>query len=386
MARNHSSRTDTPIKPGRVQDIYEREGDWLFVDVGFSKNELSCGVLKNDGQPKTVKFGGLVRCVVKEATKETTTPLNLVLEAPLSVTFDKDHNPTPRSCDRRDGKRRDWYHGSAPSLIVATGHLLRDLEDAKSRIHREVRLFEGFVSFKPKGVKSNHKRDVKKLRYAVWNPTPEYIVKPDQLPRDECDTPESAFKFAGMDFGTPPVLFPQPNIILVGFMASGKSHVGRILSERTGMPLVDADTLIVERAGKSIEQIFADAKEKAFRSLEREVIAELCERSGQIISAGGGAFVAPHNRRELLSGGTVFCLRARPETIYQRLRTDNESGQAVRPLLAGPDPLGRIRELLAKRAEAYEQAHHCVDTDNLTPEEVAGRVSSLFDSEAPTTT
>ena len=168
------------------------------------------------------------------------------------------------------------------------------------------------------------------------------------------------------------------NIILVGFMASGKSHVGRILAVRTGMPLVDADTEIVARAGKSIEQIFADEGEAGFRNLEREVIAELCGESGQIISAGGGAFVEPENRRVMLAGGTVFCLQASPETIYRRLKTDNDSGQAVRPLLAGPDPLGRIRELLVERAEAYGQAHHRIGTDDLTPEEVAGMVWSAF--------
>lgn len=174
------------------------------------------------------------------------------------------------------------------------------------------------------------------------------------------------------------------NIILVGFMASGKSHVGRILSERAGMPLVDADSVIVEQEGKSIEQIFADEGESAFRALEREVIAELCGDKGQIISAGGGAFVDPDNRRAMLAGGTVFCLQARPETIYERLKADNDSGQAARPLLAGPDPLGRIRELLAARAEAYGQAHHCIETDELTPYEVAQRVLNLLATEAPT--
>ena len=164
------------------------------------------------------------------------------------------------------------------------------------------------------------------------------------------------------------------NIILVGFMASGKSHVGRVLSERTGLTLVDADAVIVERAGKSIEQIFADDGEEAFRLVEREVIADLCQGTGQIISAGGGAFIDPDNRRAMLAGGTVFCLQARPETIYQRLRADDDSGQAVRPLLSGPDPLGRIRELLDQRAKAYGQAHHCIDTDELTPEKVAERV------------
>ena len=86
-----------------------------------------------------------------------------------------------------------------------------------------------------------------------------------------------------MSLGFWPSLAPiseNDNIILVGFMASGKSHVGRILSQRTGMPLIDADTVIVERAGKSIEQVFADEGEAAFRALEREVIAELCSDTG----------------------------------------------------------------------------------------------------------
>ena len=178
----------------------------------------------------------------------------------------------------------------------------------------------------------------------------------------------------------------RDNIILVGFMASGKSHVGSILSERTGMPMVDADSVIVARAGKSIEQIFADEGEAAFRALERQVIAELCQGNGQIISAGGGAFVDPDNRRVMLQGGTVCCLQARPETIYQRLKADNDSGQAVRPLLAGADPLGRIRELLEQRAEAYGRAHYSIDTDELMPEEVAEQALNLLPSDAPNST
>ena len=175
------------------------------------------------------------------------------------------------------------------------------------------------------------------------------------------------------------------NIILVGFMASGKSRVGGILARRTGRPLVDADLVIVERAGKSIEQIFADEGEAAFRALEREVIAELCGGTGQIISAGGGAFVDPENRRAMLAGGRVFCLHAAPETIYQRLQADQESGAAARPLLSGPDAgpeavVARIRELLARRAEAYGQAHYRIDTDGLTAEEVAGRVLELLET------
>ena len=176
---------------------------------------------------------------------------------------------------------------------------------------------------------------------------------------------------------------PQPdNIILVGFMASGKSHVGRILSQRTGRPLGDADAEITARAGKSIDRIFADAGEAAFRALEREVIGELCAGSGRIIAAGGGAFVDSDNRRAMLAAGAVFCLYAQPETIYQRLA----ASQAVRPLLTVDNPVAspvasmeRIRELLAQRADAYRQAHHRIDTDHLTPEQVAERVLELID-------
>ena len=371
MAKGHFSGIKSPIRAGRVSDIDKQKGEWLFVDIGFAQEVESCGVLKDTEQPYTVTFRRLVNLVIKEATKKTSKRLNLVLEAPLSVTFTKDRNPTARACDRRGREPRDWYRtGAALSSMTAAGHLLSEVEKKKSRIQREVRLFEGFVSFKPKGGNSDHKKDVQKLREVVWNPTPVCILAPSQLKRNESDRIESAFKFAGMDYKIPPVILPT-NIILVGFMASGKSHVGRVLSERIGIPLVDADTVIVERAGKSIEQIFDDDGEAAFRALERQVIAELCQGSGQVISAGGGAFVDPDNRRVMLAGGTVFCLRARAETIYQRLKADNDSGQVVRPLLAGDDPLGRIRELLAQRAEAYGRAHHCIDTDTLTPEEVA---------------
>ena len=188
------------------------------------------------------------------------------------------------------------------------------------------------------------------------------------------------------------------NIILVGFMASGKSHVGRILAQRTGRPLADSDELIVARAGKSVERIFAEDGEAAFRTLERAVISELCAGSGRIISAGGGAFVDPDNRRIMRAGGRVFCLHAGPETIYKRLAAtnpgsdhpepdnpesddDNPGAAPVRPLLAGDNPLERIRELLAQRAPAYNQAHHRIDTDALAPEQVAERVLELFQSD-----
>ena len=109
------------------------------------------------------------------------------------------------------------------------------------------------------------------------------------------------------------------NIILVGFMATGKSHVGSILSQRTGWRLVDTDDQIVRGAGKPIHQIFQDEGEAGFRALERSVVAERCAGSGQIVAAGGGAFIDPDNRRRMLESGLVVCLSAQAETILRRV-------------------------------------------------------------------
>ena len=85
------------------------------------------------------------------------------------------------------------------------------------------------------------------------------------------------------------------NIVLVGFMGSGKTTVGKLLAEQTGMPLVDMDTQIEERAGKTINEIFAQDGEPHFRALEREMAQELASKTGQIISTGGGIVLNPDN-------------------------------------------------------------------------------------------
>ena len=166
----------------------------------------------------------------------------------------------------------------------------------------------------------------------------------------------------------------QPrNIILVGFMASGKTSVGRALAGRTGWTLVDADDVIVARAGKPIHRIFAEDGESAFRELERQVIAGLCAGERQVIASGGGAFVDPQNRDAMLSGGMVFYLSASPAEILRRVRAEDASGP-IRPLLAVDDPEARIAELLAQRTPAYAQAHHTVETDGLTAVGVVAEV------------
>ena len=174
------------------------------------------------------------------------------------------------------------------------------------------------------------------------------------------------------------------NVALVGFMATGKTCVGRILAERLGWPSVDADEEIERRAGKTIPDIFRDEGEATFRQLEGEVIQDLCNGSGRVIAAGGGAFVETENRQRLLSGCRVICLAARPETILERLAQARQSSDPNtggdnddRPMLGGEDVLRRVTELLAQRAGAYALAHYTLDTDGLTLEQVAERALEI---------
>ena len=185
-------------------------------------------------------------------------------------------------------------------------------------------------------------------------------------------------------------------------MASGKSHVGRILARKIGWRLVDADAEIVGRAGKPIEAIFLADGEPAFRALEASVLAELCAGSEQVVATGGGAFLNPLSRQFMLDRGLVLCLNARPETIFRRLgRTapeckDEEAGQVspdgsdkavegeagpVRPLLAGDDALKRIQSLLEERAEVYSQAHYSIPTDDFTPKQVARQIVEIWNAQ-----
>ena len=172
------------------------------------------------------------------------------------------------------------------------------------------------------------------------------------------------------------------NIFLVGFMASGKSHVGRQLAKRTGWKLLDADSVIIERAGMSIEEIFKIEGEVFFRSLESEIVSELCSGSRQIVAMGGGAFLNPANREQMLNHGSVVCLRAKPETIFKRLNKSqsNDRGRRntpVRPLLGQNDPLEKIESLIRQRSVAYSKAHYQIDTDEFAPDEIAVQILCL---------
>lgn len=152
-------------------------------------------------------------------------------------------------------------------------------------------------------------------------------------------------------------------IVLTGFMGTGKSTVGRLLAERLGYEWVDTDDLIEHRHGP-IAEIFRTEGEDAFRRHERNVVAELAERTGRVISTGGKLMLDPVNAT-LLADAAVFCLTADIDTILARTGTDT----TVRPLLAGEEATARIAALLDERAVGYA-AYEQVPTTGRTPEEV----------------
>jgi shikimate kinase len=163
------------------------------------------------------------------------------------------------------------------------------------------------------------------------------------------------------------------NIILVGFMGTGKSASGRIVAKRLGRELVDMDALIEKRQGKTIPDIFAQDGEPFFRRLERDLVKELAAREDLVIAPGGGIVLNPDNIADFSATGVVVCLRALPETILARVGQETH-----RPLLQGGDKLGKIRELLDRRKPLYDAIRLRVDTDGLTPEEVAERILAFL--------
>lgn len=138
-----------------------------------------------------------------------------------------------------------------------------------------------------------------------------------------------------------------PNLALVGFMASGKTAVGRSLAERLGWRFVDLDEVIEDRAGRSIPDLFAEQGEPAFRALERRALADVAKQSGQVIACGGGAVIDADNRRVLNDRCAVFWLWAPLSLCLER------SAGSRRPLLAGVDGAARPRELLTERHPLY---------------------------------
>lgn len=167
------------------------------------------------------------------------------------------------------------------------------------------------------------------------------------------------------------------NIVLVGFMGTGKTQVGKALAKDFSLEFIDTDDVIEERLGIKIHEIFKRYGEEYFRDKERAVVKELSELKGSIIATGGGIVINPQNMLDLKRNGVVICLAATPEAILSRL-----SGEDDRPLLSAPDKLNRIKKLLESRRGFYGQADVTIDTTNMgileVVKEVKGVLSALI--------
>ena len=163
------------------------------------------------------------------------------------------------------------------------------------------------------------------------------------------------------------------NLALVGFMGTGKSTIGRVVAEHLQFGFVDTDDLIEERLGRSISDIFAREGEAAFRQYEKHALEGLSRQRHLVIAAGGGLAADPANMESLKAHALVFWLVASPETILERVQT-----QTHRPLLQGPDPLAKIRALLAAREPAYRQADVFIHSGLRAPREVAQQIAHQF--------
>ncbi len=152
------------------------------------------------------------------------------------------------------------------------------------------------------------------------------------------------------------------NIILVGFMGSGKTTIGLELSRLTGRPFVDTDEIIVEVENDSIASIFKKKGEKYFRKIEQKVVCEVASRTGVIISTGGGVMQNPDNVLRLKNSGILVWLKTEPEIILKRTMGDG----GKRPLLNVDEPLMEINKLLSTRTESYKLADICIDTSYIT--------------------
>ncbi len=163
------------------------------------------------------------------------------------------------------------------------------------------------------------------------------------------------------------------NLVLTGFMGTGKSSVGRMAAALLHFRYVDTDALIESRAGKSIPEIFTTEGEAGFRQREREAVGELrtCRRT--VIATGGGLVTDPASVESLREHAVVVCLWASPETIFERTRHTSH-----RPLLRQADPLGAIRRLLAERDPFYRRADVLINTELRSTREVTQQVLKAF--------
>ncbi len=164
------------------------------------------------------------------------------------------------------------------------------------------------------------------------------------------------------------------NLILCGMMGAGKTTIGIKIAERSELRWYDTDGLIVDKHGK-ISDIFEFYGEPYFRKIETEIVKELAEKDGLVISTGGGLVLKKENNELLQKNGKIIFLRAKLETLAARLRVDG-----TRPLLqtSTESIRDRLARLMEERMPVYEHvADYIVDVDGKTPEEIAEEILAI---------
>ncbi|MBF0505727.1 MAG: shikimate kinase [Nitrospirae bacterium] len=159
------------------------------------------------------------------------------------------------------------------------------------------------------------------------------------------------------------------NIVLTGFMGTGKTAVGKILARRLGLVLVDVDAEIERERKTTITEIFRQCGEAGFRDIESAAIEKLSAMKNAVLSTGGGAVLRADNMDALRKNGVIICLAASPETILRRTGACKN-----RPLLQVDNPLQKIKELYEFRKPYYEKADIIIHTDDMSPAQVAEKI------------
>ena len=167
------------------------------------------------------------------------------------------------------------------------------------------------------------------------------------------------------------------NIVLIGFMGAGKSLTAKCLGKKLQRKVVSTDEEIERREKKLVAQIFTESGEEHFRKLESQVVEDFANQENLIIDCGGGVLVNPENISNLKIKGILFYLSTSPQWVYDRVKHKQH-----RPLLNVPDPLAKIRELLAAREPFYRQADHILDTDGKTVEQSCQEVLAIIHGRA----
>ncbi len=175
------------------------------------------------------------------------------------------------------------------------------------------------------------------------------------------------------------------NIFLIGLSGSGKSTVGRILAQLLDRPFFNIDELIEQECGERISTLFARYGEEYFRSCESRLLAQVAQtEENAVIATGGGSITKAENRSLIRSHGVVVYLLVDPETALERLNQQHLEKLAqqevpeIRPLLASPDPLKSLQELLQDRSTWYEEAHFTCSTRNKSAERIAQEIIAMF--------